>query len=193
MEAEKRDAIVGFATELFARDAKVSMDDIAKRSGVSKATLYLVAENKADLFYQCVHGELQRWSAHVGARIDPRKSVTEILPHASRAGIEFVRGNTLVRRLFSGKLGTQSPEWTSLFEELRAMGNAPVAELLRLGVRKHELRADLDVESLAPIIQDMTYAAFVMYGDDWGHDAHAVTRWVETHAALCLGGLRRRG
>lgn len=192
MEADKRDAIVSFATDLFARDAKVSMDDIAKRAGVSKATLYLVAENKADLFYQCVHAQLQHWSAHVGTRVDPRKRVVEIVPAMARAGIEFARSHTLVRRLFAGQLGTQDPHWSPLFEELRAMGNTPVAEVLRLGMRKQELRADMDVDAVAAIIQDMTYAPFVMYGDEWGADASEVTRWVETEATLCLQGLRAR-
>lgn len=192
MKADKRDAILASATALFSRDAKVSMDDIANRAGVSKATLYLVAEDKADLFYQCVHGELQRWSAHVGTRIDPRKRVSDILPAVSRAGIEFVRDHALCRQLLAGKLGGDTPETTALFEDLRAMGNAPVAEMLRLGVRKQELRADLDVEALAPIITDMIYAPFVVYGDDWGHDAAAITRWVDTHAAMCLRGMRRR-
>ncbi len=192
MEADKRDAIVSFATELFSRDAKVSMDDIAKRAGVSKATLYLIAENKADLFYQCVHAQLQRWSAHVGTRIDPRKRVVEIVPAMARAGIEFARSHTLVRRLFAGQLGAGDAHWSVLFEELRAMGNAPVAEVLRLGMRKQELRSDVDVDGIAAIVQDMTYAPFVMYGDEWGADAHEVTRWVDTQTVLCLQGLKRR-
>lgn len=192
VEPAKRDAIVLTATEVFSRGAKVSMDEIAKRAGVSKATLYLVSESKADLLYQCVHGELRRWSAHVGTRIDPRRAVVEILPAMSRAGIEFVRTHALVRQLFAGKLAGENPEWAQRFEELRAMGNTPVVELLTLGVRKQELRGDLDVAGAAAVIQDMIYAGFVVYGDDWGSEPGSVARWVETQAALCLRGLRVR-
>lgn len=191
MESDKRDAILAAASELFSRLGTVSMDDIARRAGVSKATLYLVGENKNDLFYQCVHRELQQWIACVGSWLDPRKNVAETLPAMCLAGIEFARSHRLVRDLFAGAYAEALPEWKSQFEQLRALSHMPIAELLRLGVRKRELQRDLEVETLAALIQDSTYAGFVVYGDSWGSPEQA-KRWVDAQMQLCLRGLRKR-
>ena len=48
----KREAILGAALELFGRYGyrRTSVDDIARRAGVAKGTVYLYVENKEALF-----------------------------------------------------------------------------------------------------------------------------------------------
>ena len=56
MSSEHRDAILASATETFARFGyrKTSIDDIARRAGIGKGTVYLHFESKEELFGEVI-------------------------------------------------------------------------------------------------------------------------------------------
>jgi AcrR family transcriptional regulator len=57
MGSEHRDAILAAATETFARFGfkKTSIDDIARRAGIGKGTVYLHFQSKEELFAAAIH------------------------------------------------------------------------------------------------------------------------------------------
>ncbi|MGZ5968756.1 MAG: TetR/AcrR family transcriptional regulator, partial [Polyangiales bacterium] len=63
MERAKKECILTEAGKAFTRFGfkKTSVDEIAKKAGVAKGTVYLAAESKEDLFYQVLHRELRAW------------------------------------------------------------------------------------------------------------------------------------
>ncbi|HEX8953982.1 MAG TPA: TetR/AcrR family transcriptional regulator [Polyangia bacterium] len=165
MEREKKECILTAATRLFARCGfkKTSVDQIAKDAGVAKGTVYLAADTKEDLFYQAVHREVRAYTAEIAKLIDPRKAADVMLAETTLAGIQYLDERPLVRDLIFGNHQILLPEWADRLDELRALGRANCAEIIRLGVRQGLFRADLDVEELSMLLEDMAIATQVFH------------------------------
>jgi AcrR family transcriptional regulator len=194
VDEAKRQRILDAAMAVFVecgyKDAAI--DEIARRADIAKGTVYLACESKADLFYQVVHRDLQAWAAQIARFVDPRKPASEILSRMAHNGITYIAEHPLVRGLFSGAHQGLLPDWTDRFEQLRTMGRADVAEVLRMGVRSGEFRADIDVEEFAAILQDLTHTGYVLYGDRWVTDPKIGQKRIAGVLDLALNGLRKR-
>jgi AcrR family transcriptional regulator len=153
------------ATQLFARFGfkKTSVDQIAKDAGVAKGTVYLAADTKEDLFYQSVHRELRAWMSEISKLIDPRKSADVLLAETTLAGMQYLEDRPLVRDLIFGNHQILLPEWADRLDELRSLGRSNCAEIIRLGIRQGLFRADLDVDELATLLEDMAIATQVFH------------------------------
>ncbi len=165
MEREKKECILSAATRLFARFGfkKTSVDQIAKDAGVAKGTVYLAAETKEDLFYQAIHREVRAYTAEIAKLIDPRKPADVMLAETTLAGIQYLEERPLVRDLIFGNHQILLPEWADRLDELRGLGRTNCAEIIRLGIRQGVFRADLDVEELSMLLEDMAIATQVFH------------------------------
>jgi TetR/AcrR family transcriptional regulator, cholesterol catabolism regulator len=191
MEREKKECILSAAAKAFSRFGfkKTSVDDIAKDAGVAKGTVYLAADSKEDLFYQAVHREVRAFIAELSKQIDPRKRADELLMDVARESNRLMEGMPLVRDLFVGLTNGQFPEWERL-DELRSLGRTAIQEIVRLGVRQGVFAADVDVESVAEILQEMEIACFMRFVRDG--DREAMQRRQVAGLDLILNGLRQR-
>lgn len=171
---------------------KTSIDDVAASAGVGKGTVYLACESKVDLFYQCVMADLHAWSAQIARFVDPRNPASEILITMARTGVVYLADHPLVRDLYAGAHEGLFPDWTERFAELRTMGRATVADVLRLGIRHGEFRADLDVEETAALLQDLQHASYTRYGHEWAKDVSKAERRIAAMLTLVLDGIRVR-
>ena len=192
MEQAKKECILVEAARAFARRGfkKASVDDIARAAGVAKGTVYLACESKADLFYQALHREVRHWVAEVSKMIDPRQPADQLLAVMAFAGFERLEGSPLVRDLLFGKTRELLPMWSDRFDELRALGTHNVIEVLRLGIRQRLFRADLDVERISTVLQDMQIAGYLFHGGRRSNE-----EMMEFYAAgldLVLHGLKVR-
>lgn len=160
----KRECILVEAAKIFARFGfkKTSIDDIAKEAGVGKGTVYLAAESKEELFYQVLHREVRAWQATCAKVIDPRVPADQLLLRLYLEAQKHLDANTLVRDLFRGEMVRMLPRWAGRFDELRDLGRANLAEVLRIGVRQGVFRADLHVDDVAGILQDMHLGAEIL-------------------------------
>jgi AcrR family transcriptional regulator len=194
MEEAKKEAILAAATRCFIERGykKASVDEIARRAGVAKGTVYLACESKADLFYQAVHRDLQAWAAQIARYVDPRRSAAEIVRQMAESGVMYLAEHPLVRDLFSGIHAGALPDWADRFEQLRAMGRATLAEVLRMGVRAGEFRSDLDVEEASAVLQDLTHSGYVLYGAKWANNPAVAQGRIAANVDLALKGLLRR-
>ncbi len=170
MERAKKEGILKAACGAFARFGfkKTSVDQIARDAGVAKGTVYLAAETKEDLFYQAVHREVRQYTAELAKVIDPRKPADQLLAETTIAGLKYLEERPLVRDLIFGNHQLILPEWAERLDELRALGRTNIIEILRLGVRQGLFRAELDVEGVAEILEDVAIATHVFHarGDD---------------------------
>lgn len=157
MDPVKRERILDAAGELFARFGfrKTSIDEVAEAANVGKGTVYLVCRSKEDLFYQVVHRELRAWVAEIGAMIDPRQPADALLVRCSLTSFQYLQDRPLVRDLLLGNHEEMLPLWVNELEDLRAIGRRNTAEILELGVRQGRFRRDLDVATVAKILQDV--------------------------------------
>ena len=88
----KVDQVLSGAREVFLRDGfeGASVDEIAKVSGVSKATLYNYFTDKRRLFQEVIQAECDRMSKEIESRIDPDTPMEEALRAAAKGMTRFM-------------------------------------------------------------------------------------------------------
>ncbi|NUP12987.1 MAG: TetR/AcrR family transcriptional regulator [Polyangiaceae bacterium] len=190
MDSAKKECILLEAARAFARFGfkKVSIDEIARGAGVGKGTVYLAAESKEDLYYQVLHREIRSWQAECANVIDPRVSADELLRRLLAAAMEYLDGRPLVRELLLGETSRTLPTWADRFAELASVGRTNVAEVLRIGIKQGVFRRDLDVETVAGLLQDFhltAQAGSPKRGDE-------LAKRAQVGLDLVLNGLRSR-
>jgi TetR/AcrR family transcriptional regulator, repressor for uid operon len=189
MEAAKRECILIEAAKAFARFGfqKASVDEIAKKAGVAKGTIYLAAPSKKELFYEVLLREIRAWNAELLKRIDPRRPADEILVEITWDSVRTMDERPLVRDLLYGHHAELLPELADKIDEVRRIAMAPVAEILRLGIRQGRFRAALDVDEVAGILLDL-HVSTMMF-----HQERATEAFLERRGAaafdLVLRGL----
>jgi AcrR family transcriptional regulator len=163
----KRECILLEAAKMFARFGfkKTSIDDIAREAGVGKGTVYLAAESKEELFYQVLYREVRSWQAKCAKVIDPRVPADELLMLLAMEAQKNLGETSLVQDLFRGEMAKMLPKWAGRFEELRKLGRANVAEVLRIGVSQKLFRSDLDIDTLSGVLQDFQLARWILRPD----------------------------
>jgi AcrR family transcriptional regulator len=163
IDAAKTQRILDAAQQLFARYGfrKTSIDEIAREAAVGKGTVYLVAHDKEDLFYQVVHRELRAWLAEVSPLVDPRRPADELLATVTAAALGYLERRPLVRDLLIGNHDDMLPLWTQRLDDLRAICRQNTEEVLRIGLRQGIFRPDLDVERAGRVLQELLIAGMV--------------------------------
>jgi AcrR family transcriptional regulator len=165
MEAAKRECILIEAAKAFARFGfqKASVDEIAKKAGVAKGTIYLAAPSKKELFYEVLLREVRDWNAELKRRVDPRLPADETLVAITWDSIRTIDERPLVRDLMFGHHAEMLPEIADKIDELRRIGMEPVADVLRLGIRQGRFRAELDVDEVAGLLLDLHVATMMLH------------------------------
>ncbi len=138
---------------------KASIDEIARGAGVAKGTVYLAAESKEDLFYQVLYRETRAWQAECARVVDPRVPADRLLGQLLEAAMRYLESRPLVRELMLGEASRALPGWAERFAELSRVGRTNVAEVLRIGVRQGLFRSDLEVDTVAGLLQDFHLSA----------------------------------
>lgn len=91
-KGRKYDQVIAGAQEVFMRDGfeGASVDEIAKRAGVSKATLYSYFPDKRLLFMECACAQCQTQADEALLTIDFASPPTEVLPKAAHKFLSFI-------------------------------------------------------------------------------------------------------
>lgn len=191
MEAAKRESILSEACKVFAKLGfqKASVDDIARRAGVAKGTIYLAAPSKADLFYEVLLREIRVWNATLQKRIDPRRPADQLLTELAMSSLLTMDDRPLVRDLLIGEHQEALPELRDRLDELRKIGIQPIVEVLEIGVEQGTFRDDLDVDEVARILLDL-HTATVMFVVRKDRDPIRLARRSKSAFDLILRGLQ---
>jgi AcrR family transcriptional regulator len=163
----------------------MTMEQVRARAGVGKATLYRRHGSKQELVAEAVR--------HLNQTIElPDTGAVRadilILARSVQAGAERVEFATFVPRLLAEAVG--DPEMHAIFyENLVAPRRAIMAEVLRRGIARGELRPDLDVELAIDVLTGPWVYRLLISGGD----ATALYRADPTELLdLVLGGLAAR-
>lgn len=193
MERAKKDTILCEAARAFMRFGfkKASIDEIAKKAGVAKGTVYLAAESKEDLFYQVLHREIRAWIAEVANHIDHRRPADEVFSEMLQASLKYLDDRPLVRELMFGETASWMPLWADRLESLRALSKANTVEVLRLGVAQGRFRADLPLDLVADNLQDFVVGSYLLSYRRGDTLASSIQRSL-VGLEIVLGGLRVR-
>ncbi|MEV5836853.1 TetR/AcrR family transcriptional regulator [Nocardia sp. NPDC052112] len=129
---------------------RTSMGEIARRAGISPATLYRRFESKNELVEAVSVREAQRFVAEIDKRVQKVEGVEEQLIEIFVAVITEIAGNELLRRLLRTEPDLILPRLTTEAGPIIAVGRTYLAEKLR------ELRSgaddDFDFELVAEIM-----------------------------------------
>lgn len=151
---ERYKAILESATEVFAAEgyAAAKLDDVARRAGIAKGTIYLYFKDKQDLFEQL----LQSLTAPVLSGFETlalrddlptREVVRHVLTHA-RTGILETKRRHILRLIIAE--GPRFPE-LARFHHDRVV--APAVAALRMLLTRAEARGEIPPGTLAKFPQ----------------------------------------
>jgi AcrR family transcriptional regulator len=189
--------IVQAALDLFVEKgfSSTKMDEIAKRAGVTKGTLYLYFPSKEDLF-RAVVGEMMGSNLEVAERL-----VAEFTGPTSELVAELIRawwrvgGSSRVACL--GKLITgEASNFPTLaqyyMDEVVVRTRSIFEAALRRGVERGEIRdvplTDAARLAIAPLVHASIYQRSLLPFDPEGWDTE---RYLELHIDLFLRGLAK--
>ncbi|MGI9432974.1 MAG: TetR/AcrR family transcriptional regulator [Myxococcota bacterium] len=131
--------------------AGATIGRIAERAGVSNGLLYRHFRNKEHLF-EVVLGEIIRdWVREMVPR-DNDESAVDALEGMFRRSVAFCRDHPLLPALLRGDRDLQLTRIGSASRDRVQPHRDLVASLLQRGIDAGELRADLDVASVADIL-----------------------------------------
>ena len=192
MIPERKSCILQAATALFGRFGfkKTSIADIAKQAGCSKAAIYLLAPSKSALYFQILHDQISRSSAESLAAIRVDLPAHAQLKELLALQLAWVHNEPLVKSFYIENVENTMPSWRSQFAELRRLRRSIIAEVIQLGVRQGEFRADADAHQIAAILQDLLVATLALPDQEENHHMNS-PRW-QTVLSLLLDGLRVR-
>lgn len=178
--------------------AAARLEDVARRIGVTKGTIYFYFPSKEELFKAVCREHL--WPVFERLERLPSEhhgSADELLRALLTVTYRDLVGNARSREFMRLLIGEASrvPELTDFYrDELRHRGEGALEALLAQGVASGEFRSDA-VELLA-INPDLLIAPAVLTALNLLLEDHQgdvdVTPYLEAHLTVVLDGLRRR-
>lgn len=119
-EAESRRKILDCARELYVEFGlrKTSMDDVAKRAGIGRATLYRRYSDKDQLFQAVIFREVKQDLSRIEKRIRGIENHLDGLMEAFTMAVLSIHNNSLLRRLLVTEPEQILPFLTSNFEKI---------------------------------------------------------------------------
>ncbi len=154
---EKRERVLRQAAKLFAERgfAHTDMAQLAQRCGISKGSIYTYFDSKDELYLYVCRDGLERSRAHVWSGLEPGADIYSIVDHVFRRGVEFAHTHPEYVTLY---LAVGSAGMERFADELSLSVEKPTADALkdalRRGIDAGTVRADLDVERAALLIND---------------------------------------
>jgi AcrR family transcriptional regulator len=194
----RRDAILDAAHAVFARKGYVAagIADVASELGIGHGTVYRYFDNKRDVAAAVLDRALERIATVVSAE-DPQgtDSLAQYRAQVTRIGhrlYELFAADPALGRLVFVDLAAVDDELRARLLAAYELFAGYTAAYLRNGVDKGFLRADLDVETTARVINGMIFegAAQVSRVDDPGPLRE---RWIAAVVTLMFEGLARQG
>lgn len=162
-----------------------TVEEIAERAGVAKGTVYYNFASKNDLFEELLrHGvglltvSLRTAAEETEARGGSR---VEALDAMIRAGLVFIDRYPAFTQLYVAELWRTNRTWQSTLMVVRREAVAVVETVLREGVERGELSAEIDVPLTAAAMVGMVLVAAL----DW-QSFQSERSLDDVHSALSL-------
>jgi AcrR family transcriptional regulator len=160
--------------------ARMSVDAVAARAGVSKPTIYLRHPCKADLATAALAAYQQR--ALPAPTSDTRADLVALLRHLRR-GVERPFGMAMIGTVLAEE--DHTPQLLALFRErLVAPRRGAIRAVLEVARERGELRAGADLDAAVQALVGAYYAQYLS-------GAPFPRRWPGSVVDIVLDGLRR--
>ena len=189
MEAAKQKRILSAAQDLFGSHGfkRVAIDEIAKKAGVSKGTVYNYAESKDDLFFKVVEQELSAWVAECGSRIDENKPADNMLLENGLYAFNYLDTKPVLKQLLLEDIDYSLNLWVDKLNHIRQQCSCNGQRILEIGIQQGKFRKDLDVKTASLVLNDILINALVM---KYKRGVSESLVWATTAMDLILRGIR---
>lgn len=173
--------------------AATRLEDVAKRVGVSKGTIYIYFQNKEELFRAVVQSVVTPTFDRIREVAEGFEGTTEaLLQRYLETLYAEVCDNSKARGLLRLLIAESEtfPELTEVYHrEVMARGNSVVAAILQRGIDRGEFRADVPVQTPEIVIAPVMMLAMhrMLFGERHPID---VAPYMKSHIAMALAGLR---
>ncbi|HVS29076.1 MAG TPA: TetR family transcriptional regulator [Solirubrobacteraceae bacterium] len=128
-----------------------TVDDVARRSGVARVTIYRRFGQKDRLIEAVMLRELRRFLAELDAAVTPLESVEQRMVEGFVVTLRFARRHSLVARLLTAEPETLLPYLTLRGGPLLAIARGFLAERIRQAQDEGDV-GDLDPEQAAEVV-----------------------------------------
>ena len=129
-----------------------SMEDVARRAGVSRVTIYRHFANKSALVEQVLHREFQRLVASYLADLEQAETAVDRIVGGYVSTFQAIRRNPLLRGLLSVELDTLVSSMAGRTDQVLAMARTFIAAQLHAEQAAGEIAAEVDVEVAADLM-----------------------------------------
>jgi AcrR family transcriptional regulator len=159
LPGEKKERVLTAATDLFAGRGfhRTEMDEIARRAGISKGSLYNYFKSKDDLFlYICnrgIHGFRESVWRTIPSDWDIYRQVEELFRREVPLILEHPQNFQIYLNLASSGMKRFADRYTRKGEEF---GARRLKALLREGIAQRIVRPDLDIRFTAFLIHSLS-------------------------------------
>ncbi|MEV7591475.1 TetR/AcrR family transcriptional regulator [Streptomyces sp. NPDC089922] len=144
-----------------------TVDEIAERAGVAKGTVYYNFASKNELFEELLRHGVGLLTASLRTAAEETEarggSRVEALDGMIRAGLVFIDRYPAFTQLYVAELWRTNRTWQSTLMVVRQEAVAVVENVLREGVERGELSAEIDVQLTAAALVGMVLVAAL----DW--------------------------
>ncbi|MEV7444330.1 TetR/AcrR family transcriptional regulator [Streptomyces sp. NPDC056257] len=162
-----------------------TVDEIAERAGVAKGTVYYNFASKNDLFEELLRHGVGLLTASLRTAAEETEarggSRVEALDAMIRAGLVFIDRYPAFTQLYVAELWRTNRAWQSTLMVVRQEAVAVVEKVLREGVERGELSAEIDVPLTAAAMVGMVLVAAL----DW-QSFQSERSLDDVHSALSL-------
>jgi AcrR family transcriptional regulator len=155
----KRERLVTAAAQVFAARGyrNATMDEIAQAAGTAKGTLYLYFKDKEALFYAVFEWLTTQTLARDSTVSREEAPALQRLYALAEAAARFMAENRewfpLTLEVWAAAGSTESRErFATALREMYAQYRVVIADIIRTGQQRGELRADLDADALAAVL-----------------------------------------
>ena len=187
--------IIEAALDAFAEKgfAATRLEDVAKRAGVSKGTLYLYFRDKEDLFKAVIQQALVPNIASAEERLaDTSGTTQELLQRVVGHFIGNIAGSKLsvIPKLVIAE-AHNFPDVTKFYaDEVIARGLKIVRTILKRGIERGEIRA-IDADVAAPVLIGPLLLLIIWKNVFEPHAGHAIdpVAYIHSYADILLNGL----
>lgn len=201
---EKQEKVFQAAVDEFASKGyrSASMNSLVKTAGISKGSLFQYFRTKRDLFGGVVDIAASRVKQHLKRVRD--KTADRPFPYRLGKllgeGFAFIDEHPMLARIYFRLLQTgEAPFGADRLMQLRREGDEFLAELIRQGIDRGELREDVDIERTAFLVNSLLESLLRAYyteflGADLGlyqGKASELDRWIEASVNLISKGLKK--
>lgn len=158
-EDSTRQNILDKARELYLEFGwrRTSMDDVAKRAGMGRATLYRRYSDKGQLFMAVISRDVKANLQAIEAAIQTSENHLEGLLEAFVLGIRLINENPLLTRLLQTEPDDILPFLTQEFTGILAFSRTYIADRIKKAQKLGEIR-DLDATLTAELMIRMVHS-----------------------------------